>query len=142
MTRIRRTELILAGVGIVVGICGLVAARDLEFTAAAGGVLFERSDDMIWGKLLEFSPLGAIVTIVLASVAMLGAWFRVRALVLIAAGGFAVCALQVIVQFGRSDNVFGVRGGNLALFLAMAVGLATLAVADSGETADTQVAPA
>lgn len=143
MNRIRRAETILAGLGIVVGICGLVAARDLEFTAATGGVLFERTDDMIWGKLFQFSPLGSIVTVVLASVAMLGARIRQRVLVLAAAGGFGICALQVIVQFGRSENVFGVRGGNLSLFLAFAVGLGALAIADvDGDTASTEVSSA
>lgn len=140
MTRIRRAELVLAGLAIVIGVCGLIVARDLGFTAASGGVLFERTDDMLWGKLFAFSPLGAIVTIALASLAMLGAWVRQRTLVLVAAGGFAICALQVIVQFGRSDNVLGVRGGNLALFLAMAAGLATLAFADAGETTDSGAA--
>lgn len=143
MTKIRKAETLLAGLGIAVGICGLVAARDLDFTSTTGAVLFERSDDMIWGKLFQFSPLGAIVTIVLASVAMLGARLRQPVLVLVAAGGFVICALQVIVQFGRSENVFGVRGGNLALFLALAVGLAALAIADhDANSDDTTASPA
>ena len=135
MTRLRRAEAAVAAVGIVIGICGLVVARNLEFTAATGGVLFERSDDMIWGKLFQFSPLGAIVTIALGALALLGSWAGRRALVFMAAGGFALCAVQVIAQFGREDNVFGVRGGNLSLFLALAVGLLVLALADVGNSA-------
>lgn len=136
MSGIRRAELVLAGLGLIVGVSGLVVARNVGFTSADGAILFERGDDVIWAKLLQFSPLGAIVTVALASVALLGAWIRQRALVLAAAAGYAICSLQVIVQFGRSDNVLGVRGGNLALFLALTVGLAALALTDVREPVD------
>ena len=134
MTRVRRAEVTLATLGIVVGIVGLVGARKLGFTQADGAVLFERTDDMIWGKLVQFSPLGAIVTMALASAALVGARIGRRAIVFVASAGFAVSSLQVIVQFGRDDNAFGARGGNLALALAMSVGLAALALADRYET--------
>ncbi len=142
MTRLRRAEAILAIGGIVIGICGLVVARNVGFTSADGGVLFERSDDMIWGKLFQFSPLGAMVTIGLAALALLGAWLGIRALTFVAAGGFALCAVQVIAQFGRTDNVFGVRGGNLALYFAMSIGLIALALADSKDTAEIEASSA
>ena len=138
MTRVRWAELALGTLGLVVGIAGLIVARNAGFTSADGGILFQRTDDMIWGKLFAFSPLGALVTIALAAIALLGAWIRARALVLVAAAGYAICALQVIVQFGRSDNVFASRGGNLSLFLALAVGLAILALADDREAIDAE----
>jgi hypothetical protein len=137
----RRAILVLAGVAVVIGVIGLIKARHVDFTAAdppasdPGALLLSASDDSLWGKLLQFSPLGALVTVGLGVVAFVGAWLRMRALVVIAGIGFAACAIQVVAQFGRDSNVLGGRGGNLALYLGLAVGLATLARTPVGEAA-------
>ncbi|MBA3290248.1 MAG: hypothetical protein H0U17_02000, partial [Actinobacteria bacterium] len=49
-------------------------------------------------------------------------------LVLVAAVGFALYALQVVVQFGRDTNWFGSRGSNLSLAIGLATGLGALAL--------------
>jgi hypothetical protein len=91
-------------------------------------MLFGTDDDLPWGKLLQFNPLGAVVTLGFGALALAGGWLRQRWLVLVAAAGFGACAIQVLVQFGRASNVLGGRGGNLGAFLAFAVGLAVLAL--------------
>jgi hypothetical protein len=137
--RMRRALLVLAALAVVLGVVALIKARDVGFTEAnpatvdPGAVLFGTSDDLPWGKLLQFNPLGALVTLVLGVLALVGAWLRQRWLVIVAAIGFAACAIQVLVQFGRSSNLLGGRGGNLGVFLAFAVGLAVLALTPTAE---------
>jgi hypothetical protein len=118
MTGGRRAELILSGTAVVVGAGGLLVARDVSFTAARGEILL--------GLGVSFNPLGALVTIVLAVLALAGAVAGNRVLVLAAAGGFGLATLQVILQFGRADNWLGSRGSNLSFWLALAIGLASL----------------
>jgi hypothetical protein len=118
MTGGRRAELILSGTAVVVGAGGLLVARDVSFTAARGEILL--------GLGVSFNPLGALVTIVLAVLALAGAVAGNRVLVLAAAGGFGLATLQVILQFGRADNWLGSRGSNLSFSLALAIGLASL----------------
>jgi hypothetical protein len=142
---VRRAALVLAALGVLLGAVALIKARDVSFTEAnppavdPGAMLFGTSDDLPWGKLVQFNPLGALVTLVLAALAYVGAWFRQRAMILVAALGFGACVIQVLVQFGRSSNVLGGRGGNLAVFLAFAVGLAVLALTPTPEAASGDV---
>jgi hypothetical protein len=133
--RARRALFVLSTVAVLLGVVALIKARDVGFTEAnpptvdPGAMLFGTSDDLPWGKLLQFSPLGAILTLALGALALVGTWLRARGLVLLAAAGFAACAIQVLVQFGREPNVLGGRGGNLGVFIAFAVGFAVLALA-------------
>lgn len=137
--RARRALLVLSTIAVLLGVVALIKARDVGFSEAnppavdPGAMLFGTSDDLPWGKLLQFSPLGGLVTLVLGALALVGAWLRVRALVLLAAAGFVACAIQVLAQFGRSSNVLGGRGGNLGVFLAFAVGLGVLALTPTVE---------
>ena len=133
-SRVRRAELVLAALAVALGVVALIKARDRGFTDAnppaadPGAMLFGTDDDLPWGKLLQFNPLGALVTLILGVLALVGSWLRTRWLVLLAAVGFGGCAIQVIAQFGRSSNALGGRGGNLGAFIAFAVGLAVLAL--------------
>jgi len=137
--RARRALLVLATLAVLLGVVALIKARDVGFTEAnpptvdPGAMLFGTSDDLPWGKLLQFNPLGALVTLMLGGAALVGAWLRARALVLVGAVGFAVVAIQVLAQFGRDSNVLGGRGGNLGLFLALAIGFAVLALTPTVE---------
>jgi hypothetical protein len=132
--RVRRAELVLAVIAVALGVVALIKARDVGFSDAyppavdSGAMLFGTDDDLPWGKLLQFNPLGALVTLALGALALVGGWLRARWLVLVAAVGFGGCAIQVLAQFGRSSNALGGRGGNLGLFIALAVGLAVLAL--------------
>lgn len=135
----RRALLVLAGVTVALGVVALIKARDVGFTEAyppavdPGAMLFGTDDDLPWGKLLQFNPLGALLCLGLGALAFVGTLLRQRALVIAAGVGFAACAIQVIVQFGRATNWLGGRGGNLGLFLALAVGFIVLAEVPASE---------
>lgn len=115
----RRAELWIAGLLLAVGLWGLVLARDGPFAGPAG----TRIADSV-----QFSPLGALITIGLAAVALVGAAFDLSRVVLAAAGGFGVAAVAVLVALGGS-NSFGARGSNVSLLLGAGAGLAVLSLA-------------
>jgi hypothetical protein len=118
VTAPRRASLVLSGVSLVLGLGGLIVARELAFTAARG--------EIILGLGVSFNLLGALLTVALSLLAITGALLGNRAFLLSAAGGFAVATVQVLAQFGRDTNWLGTRGSNLSLFLALAVGLWSL----------------
>lgn len=126
MTEARRASLVLSGTSLVLGLAGLVVARELAFAAARG--------EIVLGLGVSFNLLGALLTIALSILAITGALLGNRAVLLAAAGGFAIAAVQVLVQFGRDTNWLGSRGSNLSLFLALAVGLWSLAWLDRHST--------
>jgi hypothetical protein len=114
----RRFALILSLVALAAGAGGYLAALGEPFTHPKGSLL---------GKLLYFNRLGALVTVILAAVALIGALARRRDFLLVAGVGFALAAALTIVQTGHVPNWLGGRGNTLSLFLACAVGLLTLA---------------
>jgi hypothetical protein len=115
MSSVRRSELVISITGLALGIAGLIAAGGLSLTAPRGELVLR------FGP--SFNPLGAVVTIVLSAVALGGALWGRRALVLASSGGFVLVGIQVLLQFGRATNWLGSRGSNLALAVAMAAGL-------------------
>lgn len=116
----RRPELWIAGVVLVVGLWGLVLARDASFGGPAGARIADS---------VQFSPFGALITVGLATVAIVGAALDLQRVVLAAAVGFGVAAVAVLLVLGGDANWFGARGSNLSLLLGASVGLATLALA-------------
>jgi hypothetical protein len=120
MSPARRAEAVMAFVVLALGTAGLVVASNLSFTAPRG--------DLVLRFGPSFNPLGAVVVIALAALAVAGASSNRQALVLAASGGFALLAIQVLLQFGRATNWLGSRGSNLSLSIAMAAGLAVLAL--------------
>jgi hypothetical protein len=127
VTAARRASLVLSGVSLVLGLGGLVVARELAFTADRG--------EIILGLGVSFNPLGALLTVALSIVAISGALLGSHPVLLAAAGGYAVAAVQVVAQFGRDTNWLGTRGSNLSMCLALAVGLWSLVWLDR-HTAD------
>ena len=121
MTATRRAELLLSILALAMGAAGLLAARDLSFTAPKGELVLRLGP--------SFNPLGASVVVALAALALAGALLGRRTFVLASAGGFMVVAIQVLVQFGRVPNWLGSRGSNLSFALGMAAGLGALALA-------------
>lgn len=130
---VRRALVVIAAVGLGIGACALVVALGGGFTDPVGALLFSDNDDLLFGALVRFNPLGALVTVAVSSVALAGALARARAVVLAAAVGFGACAAQVLAQFGRSENVLGGQGGTLSLFVGLAVGLAVPVLTPAGE---------
>lgn len=113
----RRFATILSVVALVAGVAGYLAALSEPFTNPQGSLL---------GKLLYFNRLGAVATVVVAAVALVGALARRRDLLVVAGSGFALAAVLTILQTGGDPNWLGGRGNTLSLFLACAVGLVTL----------------
>jgi hypothetical protein len=118
MTTPRRTQLLLSGISLAVGLGGLVVARDLSFTESQGQILL--------GLGVSFNPLGALVLLALSALAATGALLGSRSVLLSAATGYALGGLQVMIQFGRDTNWLGTRGSNLSFYLALAIGLLSL----------------
>ena len=118
MDALRRAQFAVAIVALIAGMVTLVASLGLPLTAPRGGAL--------GGTGITFNLLGAALFSVLGLVALVGAVLRRRSLVLAAAGGFALIAVQVLLQFGRSANLLGTRGSSLSLALGAAAGLGAL----------------
>ncbi len=120
MSPLRRAEMVISIVALAAGVAGLWVAAGLPLTSPTG--------ELVAGFGISFNPLGALVVIVLSAESLAGAALRRPALVLIAAGGFALYGLQVLVQFGRDTNWLGSRGSNLSFAIGLAAGLGTLAL--------------
>lgn len=120
MPALRRAQAVVAIVALIAGLFTLVASLSLPFTAARGGAL--------GGTGITFNLLGAALVSVFGLAALAGALLRRRVLVLAAAAGFALIAVQVLVQFGRSTNLLGTRGSSLSFAMGAAVGLGALAL--------------
>ena len=118
MDALRRAQFAVAIVALIAGVVTLVASLGLPLTSPRGGAL--------GGTGITFNLLGAALVSVLGLVALVGAVLRRQSLVLAAAGGFALIAVQVLLQFGRSANLLGTRGSSLSLALGAAAGLGAL----------------
>jgi hypothetical protein len=116
----RRAELWIAGIVAVVGLWGLVLARDVSFTSDRGARIADS---------VEFSPFGALLTIALALLAGAGAAAGAQRVVLAAGVAFGLAAMAVVLVLGKEANWFGARGSNVSLLLGASVGLIVLAVA-------------
>jgi hypothetical protein len=116
----RRAELRLAAVAAIVGLWGLALARDLPFAGPAGARIADS---------VQFSPLGALVTVGLAAVSAAGAALDLQWLVLVAGVGFGVATVAVLMTMGGDANWFGARGSNVSLLLGAGVGLTVLVLA-------------
>jgi hypothetical protein len=114
----RRAIAIIALAALVFGAAGLVLSRDLAFTAARG---------VLVGSLMSFNPLGALITMALAVLGLIGARLRMRSVVGLAGAGFALAAIVQLIQAGRTSNVLGGRPSTFSFFLCIAVGLLVVA---------------
>ncbi len=117
---IRTAALVLGVLGVLSGAAGFAVSAGQPFTAAEGARV---------GELFHLNPLGSLVSVVLGLVAIAGAAARLRVVVLVAAAGWLLAALQVVLQSGREPNLLGGTASTLALFLGLGAGLLALAVA-------------
>lgn len=120
----QRAQVALATAAIAVGLLGVIRAADIGFSVTESVPLI----DSRWvdGPLLTFNQSGALVTAALGAVGLFGALTRVRLITWTAVAGFALVALQVLLQFGRASNLLGSNGSNLAFALAASLGLLAL----------------
>lgn len=134
----RRSALRVLGlVSVVVAVLGLVVARNTGFAAKQGALLGWARGEM---KVLWFTPLSALLTLVFGALGAASAQLRRRELGLIGAAGFAVMALFTLLQWraldagGWTGGIFGGTGANMAFWAMMALGMARCAFGTSSTT--------
>ncbi|HKA02957.1 MAG TPA: hypothetical protein VKD67_01470 [Acidimicrobiales bacterium] len=128
MTSVARAQVTLAVIGIVVGVLGLARASG-SFTEHAGRDIGYGALEL---HLMSYNRLGALITLVLAVLALLGPLSGRPVLVVVAAIGFVAYAVQVVLGFRTlaGGNVTGSNGATLSFCLMMAIGLGALAWAE------------
>lgn len=119
----RRALYVLGALVVLVGLGGLLAARDLGLTDAPGAIVVDVADDFLWGRQFAFNPLGALVTVCIGALVLAVAATRSRPAGLALAAATAAVAGITLVQLGADDQLFGARAGNVALLLAVVVTL-------------------
>ena len=113
-----RQQITWGAVGAVAAIVGLVVSHKLAFTSPHGkGIGFNHYAL----HFMSYNRLGAIVGLGLSAVGIAAGVFRRTFLSWVAAGGFAVVAVQALIQWhvGTKSNIFGSDGATLAFALAM-----------------------
>ncbi|MBI2704873.1 MAG: hypothetical protein HYX32_06240 [Actinobacteria bacterium] len=125
MRAIVRFQLVLCLVGLAAGGLGLWVARDVDVTASTGGQIGWRAYEI---NLMTYNKLGALVTLALVVVGLVGVFALRPAIAFLPGAGFAVLAVQVLVQW-RPDggNLLASSGTNLSFALAMAIGFVATA---------------
>ena len=135
-----RAVTVLGLVAVVVGLVSLVLVSGRSFTAHQGKLVGWAGGE---AKLLWFNPLSALLTALLGAVAVLAVRLRRPELRWVAAAGFGLMALQVLVQWRYRDGnwtggVFGGTGSNFAFWAMFAIGI--VACQPSGRAADVATA--
>jgi hypothetical protein len=115
--RIRRAHGTVAGAVWLFGLAGFAASVDLSPTSPHGAFAF---------GLLTMNQVGALMTGVLATIALFGVAMKNGDAVVGAGAGFAGAAVIQLFQVGRATNWFGGNGGTVALLTTAAVGLLIL----------------
>jgi hypothetical protein len=125
----KRAVLAMCAGTAALAVGGFVVARHRDFASESGALVFGGTDDSPFGGLLALNQLGAVVYLALAVLTAGLAWTGRRAALLAVSGVWAVLALSVpiIWRDGEGGPLGASRGSNLALCLAMALGLAAVA---------------
>ena len=105
-------------VGVVAGIVGLLISHKLAFTSPHGKEVGFRHYEL---HFMTYNRLGAVVAIVLSAIGILAGALRRPLLAWITSVGFAVVALQTLIEWrsGSGSNVLGSGGATLAFSMAM-----------------------
>ena len=122
---------VLGGIVTAIGVFGLVAARNIGFTEAAGVEVIDVSADYMWGRHLAFNPLGALCVAGIGMLTLVAAATRLRGLAVATAAASGMVALFTLVQLGTDDELLGSRAGNVALLVATAAALLAIALSPS-----------
>jgi uncharacterized membrane protein YphA (DoxX/SURF4 family) len=134
----RRSALRVLGlVSVLVAILGLVVARSTGFTAKQGALLGWARGEL---KLLWFTPLSALLTLVFGACGVASAQLKRREIGLLGAAGFAVMALLTLLQWraldagGWTGGILGGTGANMAFWAMMSLGMGLCGLGTSSST--------
>lgn len=132
--RVRRAQVWLGAIAVVVGLVMLFQSRLVGFSDDAGAFVGWPSIEL---ALVSTNILGAVLFLGLAVVALVAALVGARLLLYVSIVGYALLMVQAVVQAGDSTNWFGARGASSAsLALLFAVGFFAL---ERGEAAAVKV---
>jgi TQO small subunit DoxD len=133
----RNAVTLLGAVAVVVGIAGVYVSRSKGFTSGQGAMVGWAHGEL---KFVWFNIFSAILTIVFGLVAIAGARLGRTVGGFVAALGFALMSLQVILQWrynsktGVADGGFlGATGGTLGFWVMLAIGFAAASRAAAPE---------
>lgn len=125
----RQAPLVVLGALVVgLGVFGLIAARSLGFTEAPGVAVIDVTDDFMWGRQLAFNPLGALAMLGVGLGTLATAATRRQSLAIATAAAATLIALATLSQLGAEDQILASRAGNVALLVAVALAVSTLAL--------------
>lgn len=130
--RLRRAGHVLALTTTATGALGLIISRHLALTATPGAFLVDVPGDYIWGRQLAFNPLAALLTVGAGLLALAAVHSARRPATLTAAGAATALALATTADLTRTHPTLGARAGNVALLLALGVGLTALELSSPG----------
>ncbi len=139
-TRVARTQLTVGVVALAVGVIGFWVARNADFSGGPGAIIFEDLEL----RTMSYNRLGAVLTIVFGAIGIAASLVRRPMLGLIGGTGFALMAVQPLLQWRTgADNLLAATGRNWSFNLAMALGLLVPAVVArlAGMGAPSTVAP-
>ena len=123
--RIRRAQLVVAVLAIIVGLIVIIDA-DFSFTGA-GGRLFLIGDSYPIGSLMSMNATGGTVLVVAGVLGAIGARSGIAMAAWFGAALCAVGAIVVFVGLGDAEMLVGQgNASNAAVLLTVGVGLAAL----------------
>jgi thiosulfate dehydrogenase (quinone) large subunit len=110
-------------ISIAVGVWGFVRASSLDFTAHVGSLIFTKTGEL---QFLRLNSLGALVTLIIGVVVVVGARLKSALLTMLGGAAFAVLVLIGLIQWrnpasGETGGIFGVHGGTIGFWLALAM---------------------
>jgi thiosulfate dehydrogenase (quinone) large subunit len=120
---------VLGVVAVVVGVIGLILALKSDFSGKIGHTVGYAKGK--WElKLIWLNGISSLLTIAFGVLALASSVFKKTLLAWIAVAGFALMALQVLVQWRSTETAYtggflGSTGGTLAFWTMLALGIGT-----------------
>ncbi len=126
LEKLSRYQVAWGTVGLIAGLFGLFHSRGLAFTWARGAETGLPHYELHW---MTYNTLGALVAVALAAIGGAAGATRRPALGWVPAAGFALIALQTLLQWrtGKGDNLFGSTGPTFGFSIALMLAFAATA---------------
>ena len=123
--RLSRAQIVLGVIAVVIGVWAFASARHVGFTASRAPRLGPARYQF---QAMSFNRLGALVVVGLGVIGAVAGALRRPMVALLAAVGFGLMGLQVLVQWRPSGtNWFASVGSDLSFAMLLCVGFAVTA---------------